>query len=231
MTLAYDTIKTCFWWVSFYQLVRRPATAARISLLQWITTYQYRVTLRETLPEKRVWLRWLPLTLAIFQFGTSLFAAVLMARSLPLPIDGQSSLGTVTYNLTNDPFLSPPGTSSPCSPQEVVRAVLLSDPAVPVRQLIYFVGSLIAVLLFIPSALVDLRGGTTRQFMWAYQIYAIGAVEGIMALVIALVRLQSTPVSWDDRCAVVHVMMSPTLGYWDVELSRLWRILKAWLNV
>jgi hypothetical protein len=67
--------------------------------------------------------------------------------------------------------------------------------------------------------------------MWAYQVYAIGAVQGIMALVTALVRLRSTPLSWNDQCAVVHVMMSPTLGYWDVEVSRLWRIVKAWLNV
>jgi hypothetical protein len=154
-----------------------------------------------------------------------------MAKTLPLPIDGSKTISTVTYQLTDVAFLSPPGASPLCSRADAAGAVLLSDPAAPLRQLIYFVGSIIAVLLFIPSAWIDLRGGTTRRYMWAYQIYAIGAVEGIMALAIALVRWRSTPLSWDDTCAVVHVMMSPNDGYWDVEITRIWRIVKAWFNV
>jgi len=231
LTLIYDSLKTGLWWFSFVQLFLKPASAARISLLQWITPYMYRVTLRYTLAPQRAWLRWLPVVLAIAQFSCSVFAAQLMASSLRLPINGDRNLTAVTYTLTDDPFLSPPGTSTPCAPADAAKVVLLSDPEAPVRQLIYFVGSLVAVLLFVPSVFVDLRGGNTRRFMWAYQVYATGAVEGIMALAIALVRWRSTPVSWNDDCAVVHVMMSPDVGYWDVDVSRFWRVLRAWFNV
>jgi hypothetical protein len=231
VSLIYDSFKTILWWYSFLQLVRNPASASRISLLQWITIYQYRVTLRYTLPPKYFWLCWLPAVLAVAQFAASVFAAILMNNALHPPINGDFTITAVTYNLTQGPFFSLSGSSTSCTAAEAAKAVLLIDPAAPLRQLIYFVGSLIAVVLFVPSMFVELRGGNTRRFMWAYQVYATGAVQGIMALALALVRLRSTPLSWNDTCAIVHIMMVPNFGYWDVDLSRFWRILKAWFNV
>jgi len=146
-------------------------------------------------------------------------------------INGKHHLEVVNYNFTTD-FLANTSSYTSCSIEEIQEKVLLFDPEAPVRLFIYFLGSLIAFVLVLPMIVLDMRGRSTRWVMWEFLIYAIGAVSGIMTLAVGVVVGNTSPISWDDTCGVVHVMMDSDWGYWDVDIEmKFLRIVRAIFNI